>query len=412
LVGRSDDQTADATKSGSEPPAGTVSRRAIGGLAVGLAAGWNIANTGAAASTLHTAYGVSLATVGLLTTSLLATHFGAQIPGGAMIDRFGARAVAVAALAVIAGGNAVALATASFPLAILARLLIGLGSGSGFIAGSDWVRGAGASAAGQGLYGGASVGGAGLAIGIVPLLTPWLDWRAAYASALVVAAACSLPVLVPVALKRAPKADTASATTALRTRSLWPLAALHTASFGLSVIAGNWIVTLLRHDGLSRTAAAAIGALTLLGGLATRPLAGAAIRRSPPSAKGLLTASVVCGSAGMALLALPVHAAALAFAAGAVGLAAGVPFAPAFTGAQRLVPHAPAAAVGVVNSAATFAILAATPLVGLTFALPSHGRIGFGVLAAAWLSALLAVPAAARALTIGEDAAKVSGPLV
>jgi hypothetical protein len=114
----------------------------------------------------------------------------------------------------------------------------------------------------------------------------------------------------------------------------------------------------------------------------------------------------------MALLALPVHAATLVFAAAAVGLAAGVPFAPAFSGAQRLVPNAPAAAVGVVNSAATLTILAATPLIGLTFLLPGHGRIGFALLAAAWALALIAVPSASRALTVGGERARVSGPLV
>jgi MFS family permease len=379
---------------------------------VGLAAGWNISNTGAVASTLHAAYGVSLATVGLLTTSLFITHFGAQIPGGALIDRFGARAVGAAALAVIAGGNAIALADASFPLALLARLLIGLGTGSGFVAGSDWVRGAGGSAAGQGLYGGISVGGAGLAIGVVPLLTPSLGWRAPYASALVAAGVCSLPVFVRVAPARPTPTGAASAATALRTRSLWPLAMLHTASFGLSVIAGNWVVTLLRNDGLARSAAAAIGALTLLGGLVTRPLAGAVLRRSPNRATPLVAASVVCGSTGMALLALPVDPVALVVAAAVVGLAAGVPFAPVFNGAQRLVPDAPAAAVGVVNSAATFGILAGTPLIGLTFSLPGEGRIGFAVLAAAWAVALAAVPSAARALTIEEGDDRVSGPLV
>ena len=379
---------------------------------MGLAAGWNISNTGAVVSTLHSAYGVSLATVGLLTTSLFVTHFGAQIPGGTLIDRFGPQRVAIAALAAIAVGNAIALATPSFLLAIFARLLIGLGTGGGFVAGSDWVRAAGGSAAGQGLYGGVSVGGAGLAIGIVPLLTPSIGWRAPYESALVAAAACSLLVFAPVALERPKPGATGSLATALHTRSLWPLAALHTASFGLSVIAGNWVFTLLRHDGLSRSAAAAIGALTLLGGLATRPLAGAAVRRRPNSAATLVGVSILCGSAGMALLALPVPAAALGLAAAAVGLAAGVPFAPAFSGAQRLVPHAPAAAVGTVNSAATFTILAATPLVGLTFSLPGHGRIGFGLLAAAWALALVAVPAAARALTADGGADKVSGPLV
>src|SRR4051794_35423299 len=110
-----------------------------GGLALGFAAGWNIANTGAAAAPLHDAYGVALPTVGLLTTALFVTHFAAQLPGGALVDRFGARRVGLGALGFVLAGNALALAFASFPLALGARLVAGVGTGAGFVAGSDWL---------------------------------------------------------------------------------------------------------------------------------------------------------------------------------------------------------------------------------------------------------------------------------
>jgi hypothetical protein len=64
-------------------------------------------------------------------------------------------------------------------------------------------------------------------------------------------------------------------------------------------------------------------------------------------------------------------------AAAAVGFAAGIPFAPAFVGAQRLRPDAPGAAIGVVNMVAAVVILVGTPLIGLTFSLPGGGRTGF-----------------------------------
>ena len=69
-------------------------------------------------------------------------------------------------------------------------------------------------------------------------------------------------------------------------------------------------------------------------------------------------------------------------AAGVVGLAVGIPFAPAFAGAQRLRPDAPGAAVGFVNMIAAVTILVGTPLLGLTFSLPGDGRIGFLIVAA------------------------------
>jgi hypothetical protein len=55
-------------------------------------------------------------------------------------------------------------------------------------------------------------------------------------------------------------------------------------------------------------------------------------------------------------------------------------------------PDAPAAAVGFVNGAAAFVTLVGTPLVGLTFSAPGGGRLGFGLLAGAWVVALALLP--------------------
>ena len=74
------------------------------------------------------------------------------------------------------------------------------------------------------------------------------------------------------------------------------------------------------------------------------------------------------------------------------GLAAGIPFAYVFTEAQRLRPDAPGAAIGFVNSWAISAVLVGTPLLGLTFSLPSEGRVGFAVAAALAALAVLVAP--------------------
>ena len=84
--------------------------------------------------------------------------------------------------------------------------------------------------------------------------------------------------------------------------------------------------------------------------------------------------------------------AALVAAAAVVGLAAGIPFAMAFTGAAQARPDAPGAAVGFVNAWASFVIVAGAPLVGLSFSLPGDGRIGFVVLGALAALAALATP--------------------
>jgi predicted MFS family arabinose efflux permease len=52
-------------------------------------------------------------------------------------------------------------------------------------------------------------------------------------------------------------------------------------------------------------------------------------------------------------------------------------------------PDAPAAAVALVNACAILTIVVGTPLAGLTFELPSDGRLAFAAIAA--LSALAAL---------------------
>jgi hypothetical protein len=75
-----------------------------------------------------------------------------------------------------------------------------------------------------------------------------------------------------------------------------------------------------------------------------------------------------------------------------IGLAAGLPFAPAFLGAAHTRPDAPATAIGFVNGSASLAIVIGSPLLGFSFSLPGDGRIGFLVMAAVWAAALVALP--------------------
>jgi MFS family permease len=109
---------------------GVAGHRAIaGGLVLGAAVTWDISNVGAVAGVMATAYGVSLAAVGLLTTALFLTHLAVQIPGGRLIDRVGARSVGVAALVIVASANVLALTTPSLAVGLSARMLMGSAPG-------------------------------------------------------------------------------------------------------------------------------------------------------------------------------------------------------------------------------------------------------------------------------------------
>ena len=359
-----------------------MTRRAgIGGVAVGVAVGWNIAAIGAVATRMSHAYGVGLGVIGLLTTTQFLLHMSMQIPGGRTADRFGARPTALAGLAFIAAGNAIALASPSIALAFAGRAVVGFGTGLAFVSGSDYIRACGGTPFLQGLYGGGSVLAPGLALAIVPEIG---GFRAPYECSIAVAAlAMAVLAFTPGAPRTPRHTGERIASGFFRDRRLYRLAAIHAMSFGFSVVVGDWAVTLLEHHGHSKSAASAAGSLTLLLGFFTRVAGGPMLRRA--DASRWVAASLVLGGAGAVVLALPLPIEALFVAAAVVGLAAGVPFAMAFTGAADARPDAPGAAVGFVNAWASLVIVAGAPLVGLTFSLPGDGRIGFvamGILAA------------------------------
>ena len=136
-------------------------RAALGGVALGATAGWNLANVGAVAETAAHAYGVGLAVVGLFTTSLFVTHALLQVPAGRLCDRVGARLVGGSGLLIVAAGSAAALTWRDPWFAIGMRAIVGVGTAAAFVSGSDYIRKSIGSPLAQGLYGACSVGSVG-----------------------------------------------------------------------------------------------------------------------------------------------------------------------------------------------------------------------------------------------------------
>lgn len=358
-------------------------RAALGGLALAFTPGFNVANVGAVADRTAHAYGVGLGVVGLFTTALFITHAAFQVPMGKLCDRLGPRLVGGSGLLVVAGASAAALLWKEAAFAIGMRFVAGIGTAASFVAGSDYVRAAIGTPVAQGAYGAASMAGGGLALAFVPFVA---SWRAPFSTAAVIAAVGAL--LVAIAPRVAARTAAHAGGSPVFDRRLRPLAVWHAASFGLSVVVGNWVVTLLERAGdLSTHLAGFAGGLVLFLGVFSRPLGGRFIDRP-----NVVRASLLLGGLAVAVLAVAETAGLAVAAAAAIGFAAGIPFAPSFAGAQRLRPDAPAAAVGTVNMAAAVTILVATPLLGLAFSLPGDGRIGFVVVAVLWCAASLSRP--------------------
>ncbi|TML03491.1 MAG: MFS transporter, partial [Actinobacteria bacterium] len=219
-------------------------RAAAGGFALAASAGWNVANVGAVATRLAHAYGVSLGVVGLLTTGLFVTHAALQIPAGRLCDRFGARVVGFAGLVVTGFASAAALAWRDAAFAIGMRVLAGVGTGLAFVSGSDYIRSTIGSTVAQGFYGAGSMAAGGIALAVVP---HWRSWHAPFATAAIVAAAGVVLLLLAPPDAARPVRPTVLPTVA--DRRLLAFAVMHSASFGLSVVIGNWVVTLLERNG-------------------------------------------------------------------------------------------------------------------------------------------------------------------
>jgi nitrate/nitrite transporter NarK len=167
---------------------------------------------------------------------------------------------------------------------------------------------------------------------------------------------------------------------------------MHTAAFGVSVVVGNWVVTLLEHHGYSSVLASTLGALTLAISVISRPLGGWVMRTHPHRARSASAASLAAGALATLALAASGPVVLAVTATVVIGMAAGIPFAPAFAGAARTRPDSPGAAIGMINMCGALLILVATPLVGLTFSIAGNGRLGFAVLAGLWGAALLVLP--------------------
>lgn len=365
-------------------------------MIMGFATGANVANVGAIATPLSTQYGVSLAIVGLFTTALFVTHATAMIPGGQAIDRFGARRLGLMALTIIVVGNATAVITSDTALLLAARAFIGVGTGVGFIAASTYIRAAGGTAFAQGLFGGIANAGGAAALAVVPQLQRWFEWRSPFVFTLVLAVV-ALAVLGLAPLRRGRElrgrpVHLGDMFQLIGDRRLHGFAAMQASGFGLSIIVGNWVSTLLEHHGYSTTLATGLGAVVLGLSIISRPLGGWIDRAYPSSTRTCVAVSLAaCSAACLGLAASgPIWLAVCS--ALVLGIASGIPFAPAFTAGANARPDAPGAAVGLINMAGAVTILVVTPLIGMTFSLPGDGRMGFLVIAALWAAALLVVP--------------------
>jgi nitrate/nitrite transporter NarK len=341
-------------------------RALISVCAAGFAFSANYTNHAPMVGALRAEFGFTQAAAGLLTTGIFLTHALMMVPGGRLADRFGAARMLALALAWVAIANcAIAFAGAYWQL-LLWKVAVGVGTGASFTAGARYIvslfSGRELHLA-QGLFGGSIVLGSGFVIFAVPQLLGALGWRGAFLASTAVAAVVWLVWVLAAPKVRQAAHPPGSFAGMLGRGELWLLGVVQMASFGLVIVVGAWITTLLGrglHVGL-RTAGL-LGSLVLLLGIVTRPAGGWLLQRvrlAPLVRGALLLNAAACaalgwgGGLGTTLAAVV-----------ALGIGCGLPYAGIFNRAAALFPGRAGAAMGLVNMVGIVMILLGTPATG------------------------------------------------
>lgn len=370
-------------------------RASVAGFLVVASTGWNFANVGPAADVLRGAYGTSLGTVGLLVSALVLVHTAMNIPAGRITDALGAPRVVIAGCLVMGAANGLAALTPDLGLAFACRAVAGVGTATGFVGAAHYVRVVTRSPLAQGIVGGGALGGAGLALAVVPLLEG-AGWRAPYLSSAAVAAlALTVFCLSPLGGLTPARNDgpVTSMRSLLADVRLYRVGLVHSASMGTSIVVGTWVVTLLtREAGYGAREAGLVGSVLLLVGVVTRPAGGWLRHRHPARTRRALQLSLVAGGAATVGLATAPPLVVAVLACAAIGVAAGIPFAPSFEAAAALRPDAPAAGVGLVNMLANLFVLVVAPVVGVLFGVAGGGPYAIAAIGVLWMGAAAVVP--------------------
>ena len=379
----------------------TSRRRAILLIcAAALAMATNYTIQGPVLGFIRAEFALSSADAGAIATAFFAGAASTMLFGGAVADRIGARpAVTIGFLFVLVGNLGAGLASPSFGALLAWRVLGGIGIGLAFPAGSSYTRSIfderGRHLA-QGLYGAAFLLGFALTLAYIPVLAGSAgNWRLAFTlSAMPLFLVWLLWVTFAPIGPRSSTSRSARAAlgVALRQRNTSLLALCHMCGFGLSIVISTWVTLYLAQAfALPLASAGAIGALSVIAGIAGRMLGGVSLEAGVPPIRAI-RAGLGLGAIGLAVMAfaptLPIAIVALV----AANLGVGFPYAAVFNGAAASAPTSPASAQAVVGWGGLLTAIFGPPLVGSLLDATGGFAAGFLSLAGIVVVVLLMTP--------------------
>ena len=262
---------------------------------IGIDIGIVLMNIPPVIDTFMSLYRTSYTGVSILISSIMWTHGLMQIPGGLLIDRLGVRGGVAISLAAMGAGNFLSLLEMDFTLAVIGRVICGIGTGLGFVTTMKWVA-LSVPTARIGVYQ-AYLGGI-IALGsILPFLFfPKLSrfgWEAVFIAPGVFSLAL-LAVLSGLRSKTLPASafSLAASPSLLFSSRPWLFGFIQSLSWGPVVAFGNWGASILseaHNNIITAENLAWFGALVMAISGVVRILGGPMLRRFSP--KGIILGS-------------------------------------------------------------------------------------------------------------------------
>ena len=331
-------------------------------LALGTA--WPIGNVGAVVDQLTSEFDISLATVGLLSgTLMLGFTVAGTIFAPKIAEHIGIVRTMFAAVVLCAAGNVVFAATPVFAGLVVGRAAAGFALGLAVVAGPVFAQATGGVGR-VALFGAAIQLGTAGSLGLGAILGDvGVDWRLTFVLSAVVALT-PLPFLIKRDDVSYERRGGGFVRLAVRSVSVWRLAALFVAIISVPLILGSWLVHYLNVD--NGLAAATAGALSFImfGVSAAAREAGGTLARRGFSPALLAGGACFLAAAGLAILALENSVVFASVAVIAAGIGFALPYGIGVAQAQRLYPREPAEPVALVMLVGSAIPVPLVPLIG------------------------------------------------
>src|SRR5262245_16304589 len=332
---------------------------------VALGAAWSVGNVGAVVDPLSTEFHISLATVGLLSGTLL---LGFSIPGVLLApkiaERIGIVRSMIVAVVLGAAGNAVFAVSPVLAGLVAGRAITGYGLGLAVVAGPVFAQATGGVTR-VALFGAAIQLGAAGGLGLGAILgDAGVDWRVTFVISTVIALS-PLPFLIgreDVGFER--RRGGGFIRLAVRNFSVWRLTALFVAIFSVPLILGSWLVHYLNVDTGLAAATAGVLSFVMFGVSAAAREAGGLLAVRGFSPVLLAGGSTFLAAIGLALLAVESSIALATVAVIAAGIGFALPYGSAVAQAQRLYPSEPTEPVALVTLVGSAIPVPLVPLIG------------------------------------------------